>query len=682
MYQDNEDDWKILKEYKQEQRNKVSEERENAKKAGKRAERSKPRVQKEIKELEAKKDEATTPRNKKAVQFKIDDKKRLLDDVDHDIKKSAELQDKYTKDINEINARIDEIEEEIKRIRRKNHEQKAAAKTQKADPVEECPKKCRIDNIKLACKHKKTLDIPPYDGETPTFHVLSNSKGEGQDIIDVTFSGSCDHGKSQSAGDSEKYEEPDRSANSDSYCPRVHVQNASSGTDIQRPSKTRFAAITEEYKSNATPIGFLFNHLVFNRDKNELSYDAHEYDISFQSCKGSLPYKALVVAYPKSSWNVEFSFGYTSTYDHVRGKRKFAKDDVKTYDGLKSEGKWGSKIKGEYTYDLYKTSIEQELNIEALLKELKGSWSFLEKLSEFFSPINGFVETAIGYSEADEKKFDEKTDKYKRENKHISTEKKALSVTVEWPQLKLSGKFERAETTTKSSIGGNGSLSIEFAPLFGIKGKIDIIQFLLLSLGGPFGKFLRKISNMSMGYKDEEGKIDKSKSYIETQLELFFEVSTNVSGVAAYDCNEEKGWHCSPNSGISGFIGLLLQGGAKVDGKVWVVKFGAGAEFKVADESGAKPSGIELKYSPTVIHEEFTWAGSMEFNGLSIAWSYYANIGAEAELSSAESKKRSKNKFNKNAKVDAQREVKESGCHVILSKRPLFDGGNAAKIGT
>lgn len=679
MYQDNEDDWQILKEYKQEKRNRVSQEKERARKVGTRATRNKPRAQQELQELQAQKPASKS--EKQQLDHKIADKQTLLEAIEHDIDKAEQLQQKYGADIEKLNADIAEIDETIKAIRRKNHEREKASKEGKAEPVQKCPKKCRISDIKISCGHDKhTLDVPPFEKELPTLHVLSGSKSEKQDIVDVTFSGSCDHGKSQSASDSEKHKETNRSHSAEQYCPRVNISNASDGTDVQRPSKTRFLTSTEEFQSNATALGFLFNHLVFNRNKDS-SYDAYEYDVSFTSCQGDLPYKAMVVAYPQSSWSLEFNFGYTANYDKHVASRQFAKNGVKDFSALKGNGSWGSSVKANYAYDVYTNEIEQEFNIENLLKELQGSWSVLQKLQEFFDPLGGMVESAIGYTEAEEKKYDNTLQKAKNKDK-LQSEHKVASVEVEWPQLKLEGKFQRVEKIGGEGIGGEGELSIGFSPLFGITGKIDIVQLLLQVLGGTFGNFLKKVANMSVGYKNAEGEVDKSRSYIESNIQLFLGATSNVSGSATYKCNAEKGWHADAGgTGISGFLGLILEGAVKVEGKLWVVKVGAGAEFKTTDESGEKPPGIEVAYKPVVIDKEFSWAGYMEFNGLAILWAYYANMGAEGAIEDEKEDEVDESGFGA-TKVEVEREVKTKGHHVLLKKRQLFGESDVSKIGT
>ncbi|VUD69414.1 hypothetical protein TDB9533_04781 [Thalassocella blandensis] len=683
MYQENEDDWKILKEFKQKKRNSISNDRERAKKVGNRAARSKPRVEGELQTLYAEKSLTNSPRDISNINLRLEEKQKLLEAIDHDIQKATELEGQYAQEIDLLNQQISEIDAKIKENRRKQNEQQILANQEKKDPIQKCPKKCRIDSVQINCSHNKSLSIEPYEGEMPILHVLTRSGGEKQEIVDVMFGGSCDHGKSQSASDSEKYKEKNRSFGADQYCPRVNIVSASEGTDIQRPSKTRFLATVDEFQSNSTPVGFLFNHLLFSKE-DDPHYDAREYDVSFVSCQGDLPYKALVIAYPENSWNVEFSFGYTAKYDKHEVTRKFAKDKVDSFDGMKCNGKWNSSIKASYVYDIYKNEIEQELNFDDLLKELKGSWNVLEKLAEFFSPVNGFIESAMGYSGEDERKFDNKLNKAKNKNKMLS-EHKTVNVQVLWPCLKLSGNYQRIETNKGAGIGGQGKLKVEFAPLFGVTGKIDIVQLLLHALGSTtgFGKFLAKVVNMSAGTRKSDGSLDKSKSYVETNIELFFGATSNVSGSVGWQSDPDKGWHAAAGDiGVSGFIGLILEGKAKVEGKVWVVKVGAGAEFRTTDESGTKVPGLEISYKPTVINNEFSWAGALEFNGLAITWALYSNVGAEAETQdSGATNDRGGKKFGK-AKAKLDRDVKMEKRQIIFKKRRLLGGEYVNKIGT
>ncbi len=713
MYQENEDDWKILKEYKQELRNKHAKERDYAEKVGNRCLREKPKVEKEIAELEAEisagHQSGTSVRawvrRNTITKSELRKQKKTLAALEHDIKKAEELKAKHGAEVEKLNQEIDEIDAKLRELRTKRHEKEAVANKEKKEAVQKCPKKCRISDIKISCSHGgRSMPIPAFEKETPEFHVVSGTAEGTQDVLSVNFGGTCKHGKSQSADDSDKHNEKSRLTGADQYCPRVIIKGTDRETNIERPNGTKFVAGSDDYfsKSNATPIGFLFNRLVFGSD----AYDTHQYDLSFTSCQGDLPYKATVIAHPKCEWKVEFSCGYKCDYEKNQLKGfLWGNKTVDTYDELKSQGKWSSAIKAEYSYDYTTNEINQELNLEQLLKEIAGEWSMLKSMTEKLASLNGFLESAIRYSKDAEKDYDKRKSELESLSKATKgqfkvEEYKTGSVTVDWPNVKISGGYKRAENASVPyNIYGEGSLSLEFAPLIGLTGKLDVLQ-LLMHTAGALGPFLRKVSNMSIGYMDDDGKLDKSRAYIETNLELSIGLTSNISGALAFSSNPEKGWHMNTNdTGITGLIGIIFEGKAKVEGKVWEVKIGAGAEFKTTDESGTKPPGIEATCRPQIVEEKFACVGTLLFNGLTITWALYANAGVDGATDHEDKEESTpsqgtfgggatastsadKDKKDVIGKTSLKREVKSSGKYPVLGKRILFGGTEPKKIGT
>ena len=194
------------------------------------------------------------------------------------------------------------------------------------------------------------------------------------------------------------------------------------------------------------------------------------------------------------------------------------------------------------------------------------------------------------------------------------------------------------------------------------------MQYLLMALGGPFGAFLRKVAKLSVGKKDDSGELDKKKSYIQTNLELLLGLTSNVGGNLTFT-NVDGKWQGHAGSGVNGFIGMIFEGKAKVDGKVWRVTFGAGAEFKTTDESGSKQCGIDVSLKSVAIDNRFALVGLTEFTGLAITWAFYSNVGAENESDKDKSQLILVGRGNAKAK----KEVKESGKHILFKKRALFN---------
>ena len=370
-------------------------------------------------------------------------------------------------------------------------------------------------------------------------------------------------------------------------------------------------------------------------------------------------------------------------------------------------GRWEAVLEGSYTYDTVKnTPVKVTLSFDELVKELGGSqWSYLSKLIEFFEPINGFFENAIGYSQGADEQYNKTKAKADKKDKTIGAEgsdSSQVKVDFEGPTIKIGGNYamaerkeltttvgtgdnERALTAPLYNVGGTGELSVGFDPLLKVTGTVDILQLLMCTLGGPLGQFLKKVSNMSMGKKDEHGELDKTASYIETNLTLQIGLTSNLAGNLVFDCTQENGWDASEKTSIGGFIGFILTGKAAVDGQAkamgFAVKFGAGAEFKTTDESGGKESGIEVNYKPTMIANKFNWAGEFIFNGLSIVWVVYTNAGvdgADKEKKKAQGKSGRLNNTKKVSADDAKKEVSDKVD--LFKKRALFANDDAGNV--
>ena len=706
MYEENEYDWTVLKKYKQEKRNNLNNKIKETNKLNKGFKTKKIVVSKEVESLNA---QDFNPMHIFANCKGYADKKKknsYLNDLNDDIAKAEKDVIDYQCLIDALGPEIIEIEKKIKAISTKKLAVATAnnATKNKKKIVEECPKKCNVSTIKIACSHGRTMNVPPFEqgGDIPTLHVVSGSNNANKDVVTINMAGSCDHGKTQTADDNKKFEITERLVGNDQFCPKAKVVGNNNDVNVERPNGVQFNAATNLDLANTSPVYMLLKRLVFG-DVD----DTTEYDISFGSCKGNHPYKAKVIAHPKEVWDLKFTFGYKTTWETKTSKRKFGQDRrVKSYDAMTCNGSWGALIEGSYTYDSVKsTPVKVTLTLDDLVKELNGTkWNYLAKLVEFFEPINGFIENAIGYSQGADAKYQKTKAKADKNEKTVGSEgsdHSNIKVEFEGPTIKIGGNFESTELkelTTKDinnrqltaplyKVGGKGELNVGFDPLLKITGTIDILQLLMCTLSGPLGKFLKKVSNMSMGKRDEHGELDKEESYIETNLTLQFGVTSNVAGNLVFQCTKEQGWDASEKTSIGGFLGFILTGKAAIEGQAkalgFQVKFGAGAEFKTTDETGGKESGIEVNYKPTMIANKFNWAGEFIFNGLSIVWVVYSNAGvdgAEGEDDDYDDDEvddrlaTAKNTVTDDAKKEISDKVD------ILKKRALFANDDAGNV--
>ncbi len=700
MYEENEHDWTVLKKFKQEKRDKLNNKIKATNKLNKGFKKQQAETSTEVEKL---KDQDFKPlhlfKNGKCYAEKKK-KTKFLADLNDDIAKAESDVIEFQSIIDALKPEILEIEKKIKAIHTRNLAKATARNTakKKKKAVEECPKKCKVSNITIACSHSRTMEIPPFEegGDVPTLHVVSGSNDANKDIVTVNMAGSCDHGKNQSADDNKEFEITQRLVGNDQFCPNTKIVGNNNDVNVHRPNGVQFNAATNLKLANTSPVYVLLKRLVFGDED-----DTTEYDVSFGSCKGNYPYKAKVIAHPKEEWKLNFSFGYKAAYENKTSKRKFGQDErVESYDAMTCNGKWAAALEGDYTYDSINNKlVKVTLTLEDLIKELGGSnWSYLVKLVEFFEPINGFFENAIGYSEGAAEKYGKTKAKADKKDKTIGEESTVTKIDFEGPTIKIGGNYamaERKELTTKVgtennerqltaplyNVGGTGELSVGFDPLLRVTGTLDILQYLMCTFAGPFGKYLKKVSNMSMGKKEDDG----GGTYIETKLALAISLTSSLAGNLVFECTKEKGWDASEKTSIGGFIGFELVGQAAVDGQVdgmcFKVSFGAGAEFKTTDESGGKKSGIEVNYKPTMIANKFNWAGEFVFNGLAIIWVVYTKggvDGAEEDGKAAINKKGGFNSTKKISKEDAKKEISDKVD--IFKKRSLFANDDAGSV--
>jgi len=698
MYVENEYDWAVLKDYKKEKIIKLNDKIDVTNELEDEFQDNKIEVTEELSQLDAVNIYTMGILEQQKHKAKVKNKDIYLNKLNDDIAKATQDVINYQETKDKLKDEILEIEKKIRAIRSRKHAAIAAANSteERKQIIEACPKKCKVSNITVACSHGRTMEVPPFEegGDVPTLHVVSGSDTANKDIVTVKMAGSCDHGKQQTADDNDKFEIIERLVGNDQYCPSTKIVGNNNDLKVHRPSGVQFNAATNLKVLNTSPVYILLKRLVFGGDD-----DTTEYDISFASCKGNHPYKAKVIAHPKEEWKLNFSFGYKAAYENKTSQRKFGQDErVESYDAMTCNGKWEAVVEGDYIYDSVNNKVKVTLSLEELIKELGGSqWNYLAKLIEFFEPINSFFENAIGYSEGAAKKYDKTKEKADNRDKTIGDETIETKVDFEGPTIKIGGSYgmsERKELTTTVStgegerklnaplydVGGTGELNVGFDPLLRVTGTLDILQYLMCTVAGPFGKYLKKISNMSMGKKEDDG----SGTYIETKLALGISLTSSLAGNLVFECTEEKGWNASEKTSIGGFVGFELVGQAGLDGQVdgmfFKVTYGAGAEFKTTDESGGKKSGIEVNYKPTMIGNKFNWAGEFVFNGLAIIWLVYIKGGVDGSSKEKKKAQGKSGRLNKTKKVsiDAKKELNEKVD--IFKKRTLFANDDAGSV--
>ncbi len=615
--------------------------------------------------------------------------KRRLQDVLDDIELAREKRMGTDEVMADLRSSIKGIEEKVAQLKRNDKVKKKMAGKPVGQIVAECPKICTISNVVVKCQHNErafSLDLNPQQAsdDIPCLHVISGSEEASYDVIDVDFGGDCDFGKSDSSDDGTKHKKFKRASGHGQYCPKVEITNSTTSTRVHRPSKVNFAATLPEKRVFSSGKLKILKDLVF--DKENATQD---YDLQFNSCTGKHPYQARVIAHPKWAWNLEMTFGYKqstkiedSAYsyeDSIYNKIKYLfTSKPENFDDIESSGSWEAGVKASCAYDTYTLAeFNQTYALKGLAKEMQADWGFLKALDDFTKPINGFFELA------------KHKNKITGGDNKVSDGDATFSLEVEWTKLKIAGKAENVEIKNSAEVGVKGTFSIGFEPLFGLKGTMNIMQLLLSSLGGPFGSYLNKVSNMSLGTKDKQGKLDTDKTHIKTNLKVLIEANASISGGLAFESTGETFWQAAKSdvklsegltggTQVVGFVGLTLSGDASVSGLIWDVRFASGAMFKTASEDGTKASGVEVSLKPVMINNKYSAAGYAEFTGLSVIYALYAKLegaGLDKEVDNDDS-----NKFgdDEEATTEAKTVVEQKNevKHILFKKRLLGQIGD------
>jgi len=609
-----------------------------------------------------------------------------LIDIEDDIALLKEKRIEANETLAKINDELEQIDIKIAHLKKQKKNKKYGKNKSAGTTTVDCPKICTIGNIKIKCgdaNRSFTLDVPPYHqgNDVPSLHVLSGSDKTVYDIIDVDFSGSCDHGKLTSSDnkDNEKHKLFNRNSDNSKYCPKVKIINGDSGTDIHQPSQVKFAAALPKNSYFDSKELKIFKDLIFDEKT-----DTQDYDLQFNSCTGAHPYKARIIAYPKWSWKFDMEFGYKqstkiqdsaySQEDSLLNKFKYVfTSKPESYDDLESNGGWEAVIKANYTYDSFSNEYSKTLSLKGLAKELQADWGFLTTLEKFYGPINGFFELA------DYKAKDSGDGK-------VADSDSIATITVDWTKIVMSGGAASEELTGKAEVGVKGTFSIGFEPLFGLTGTLNVMQLMLTTLGGGFGVYLNKVSNMSLGSKDKQGKLDTDKTHVKTNLKLNLTANASIGGSLAFESTDETLWKAAKGnakvssgkdgaSQVTGFIGLMVEGDASISGLIWDVRFASGAMFKTASEDGSKPSGVEASLKPIIINSKYSAAGYLMFTGLSVIYAVYAKVEG-AGLANKSSGDENENMFD-----DDETETKDAFEQKNVTKHILFKKRKIGSLG-
>ena len=218
------------------------------------------------------------------------------------------------------------------------------------------------------------------------------------------------------------------------------------------------------------------------------------------------------------------------------------------------------------------------------------------------------------------------------------------------------------------------------APLIGMKVDTDLLDWLIMSIGGGFGKYLKVVKGLAARTKsivagiehggvlspegkkeaikeaEAEGK-EKEKVFAH-ELYVKFTADGEITAKCKWEKKVDDSWlslEGDKTASASAKITFKLAAVAKAKAEAFCVKISIGAELHLAGaKSSAEGIGIETTLFATTAENKPALGGNIRFTGMAI----YFTSWAEAGLKTVESDNAAKKKFKrKNGKPVKKTEV-------------------------
>jgi len=319
----------------------------------------------------------------------------------------------------------------------------------------------------------------------------------------------------------------------------------------------------------------------------------YEYTVKPNSCYGcSSDLDALVKVYPDINWNVSVKLGL----------------------GGISESYTSTSSKSEYTSTEDSWSLQGNASLQYNGKEHKLEADFkqyIETTLEFMNVIKDCSDTVLP-------KINEMGN---------------AKLEITWPalELSLSGYFE--ELSDKHLVDTAYALSFKASPLMGVKGTVDILDW-LLKAGGPIGLTLSKIKAIAAEGIGKEGVL-YAKAVIAIDMSVEAQIETSIE--AKKNLRETNP---TVSGEVVGEIPFTLEGKAHAEGDAFWVHFNIGVIC-----GGTFSVGTKLK----AYHDEIGvfLQGEFFFTGLIFYYAVYASGGVSTKKPKAKHLKTTDNKDGK-----------------------------------
>jgi hypothetical protein len=448
--------------------------------------------------------------------------------------------------------------------------------------------RCSAESITIKCGHfskrnyqlKIEKDVRP---ETDTIKIVSGSKINKADEMEIEIEGTCEEGHGgciESSGDSENLDRP----NTGLYCPSIEVRGSGVTVEQPGPLKVKLPSRKGTYPSEDF-VDFFKKMIVPNK------FTPETYHVKVKVCGKTENIKAKIEAVPKAGWSGSVSMGYShSTHKDSNFNQN------QGYKNLKKQGKWtlSGDIKAFYNENEWKLGASGKQDADGNVIT-KGLFDGAQKVLDTICPLFGEIKSTYG------------------------------DITLKWPKLSIGGGMEAIENKEDPQIGWKGNIKVGFSPLLGATFKVDILN-ILISMAGNLagGPALAKVLIKMREYAAAPIK-DSSYTGVAATIGIDFSVGTTISGGLEWTTEDGKKWDVDGK--VDNKIEIKIEGYASAEIKAFIVSAGAGASM------GAKSAfGVELKAESK--DDQPSAYGKLYFSGITLYYTYYYEVSRSGTTNS------------------------------------------------
>ncbi len=228
-----------------------------------------------------------------------------------------------------------------------------------------------------------------------------------------------------------------------------------------------------------------------------------------------------------------------------------------------------------------------------------------------------------------------------------------INVKVKPPKIALGGGLKLAESSKTGSVGMEGSVTLDLAPLIGMTVDTDLLDWLIMTFSGGLGAFLLKIKGLAARSKAKQAEITNSgvltstakkdmakelkdkegKAIFDAELYVKFIVDGEISAKCEWKKDVDNSWlsvEGDKTASASAKITFKLEAIAKAKAEAFCIKISIGAELHVAGaKSSAEGIGIETTLYATTAENKPALGGNIRFTGMAIYFTSWAEAGVK-----------------------------------------------------